>query len=108
MSLFLPERRQPIPAPHMLERGRARFLTARASAHADAMPDLPVAPPHALRWQILGSLIVAILREWRRRRASRPDLAYLDERILRDIGLDPEKARRDRSDAGYYEATLGI
>jgi uncharacterized protein YjiS (DUF1127 family) len=69
---------------------------------------MPVAPPRALRWQILGSLIVAILREWRRRRASRRDLAYLDERILRDIGLDPEKARRDRSDADYYEATLGV
>jgi uncharacterized protein YjiS (DUF1127 family) len=37
---------------------------------------------------ILG-LIVATLGEWRRRRAARHELAGLDERTLRDIGLDP-------------------
>jgi uncharacterized protein YjiS (DUF1127 family) len=33
--------------------------------------------------------IVATLREWRRRRIGRRELASLDERIIRDIGLDP-------------------
>jgi uncharacterized protein YjiS (DUF1127 family) len=90
MSLFLPERRRSIPAAHIRGRVAARCASARAAAHAPAaMPDLPVAPPRALWWQILGSLIVATLREWRRRRASRRELAYLDERTLRDIGLDP-------------------
>jgi uncharacterized protein YjiS (DUF1127 family) len=34
-------------------------------------------------------LIVATLGEWRRRRVGRRELASLDERTLRDIGLDP-------------------
>jgi uncharacterized protein YjiS (DUF1127 family) len=37
---------------------------------------------------ILG-LIVATLREWRRRRVGRRELASLDKRTLRDIGIDP-------------------
>lgn len=36
---------------------------------------------HALGW------IVAVVREWRRRARSRAELAMLDERTLRDIGI---------------------
>jgi uncharacterized protein YjiS (DUF1127 family) len=43
--------------------------------------------PRAGRRLILG-LIVATLREWRRRSVERRELARLDERTLRDIGLD--------------------
>ena len=42
-------------------------------------------------------LIVATLRKWHRRRATRRELARLDERMIRDIGLDPG--------AVYYEAS---
>jgi uncharacterized protein YjiS (DUF1127 family) len=34
-------------------------------------------------------LIVATLHEWRRRSVARRELANFDERILRDIGVDP-------------------
>jgi uncharacterized protein YjiS (DUF1127 family) len=34
-------------------------------------------------------LIVATLREWRRRGVEHRELASLDDRTLRDIGLDP-------------------
>jgi uncharacterized protein YjiS (DUF1127 family) len=46
-----------------------------------------VAAPRASSSLILG-LVVATLREWRRRRVGRRELASLDERTLRDIGLD--------------------
>jgi uncharacterized protein YjiS (DUF1127 family) len=42
----------------------------------------------ASRSLILG-LIVATLREWRRRHVGRRELANFDERTLRDLGLDP-------------------
>jgi uncharacterized protein YjiS (DUF1127 family) len=34
-----------------------------------------------------GSQVVAILREWRRRARERAELAALDDRTLKDIGL---------------------
>jgi uncharacterized protein YjiS (DUF1127 family) len=37
---------------------------------------------------MLGA-IVATLRDWRRRGIERGELARLDERALRDIGVDP-------------------
>jgi uncharacterized protein YjiS (DUF1127 family) len=47
-------------------------------------PIRPAAAP-LTRWRV----IVASLHEWRRRRVARRELAHLDERILRDIGIDP-------------------
>ena len=34
-----------------------------------------------------GSLVVQVLREWRRRSRDRAQLALLDDRMLRDIGI---------------------
>jgi uncharacterized protein YjiS (DUF1127 family) len=42
-----------------------------------------------VRWRVILGSIVATLREWRRRSVNRSQLASLDERTLRDIGLDP-------------------
>jgi uncharacterized protein YjiS (DUF1127 family) len=38
---------------------------------------------------VISGSIVASLREWRRRSVARRELAHLDERTLRDIGIDP-------------------
>ena len=48
--------------------------------------------PHRLTSFLSG--VGAVLREWRRRRNGRLELARLDERMLRDIGLT-------RADAEY-------
>jgi uncharacterized protein YjiS (DUF1127 family) len=40
-------------------------------------------------WSLILGLIVATLREWRRRHVGRRELASFDERTLRDLGLDP-------------------
>jgi uncharacterized protein YjiS (DUF1127 family) len=87
MSILLSERRQPITAPKLRDRGPAQRATPRASATA-ADPSRPVVAPRA-SWSLILGLIVATLREWRRRRVGRRELASLDERTLRDIGLDP-------------------
>jgi uncharacterized protein YjiS (DUF1127 family) len=44
----------------------------------------PVVAPRA-SW----TLIVATLREWRRHHVGRRKLARLDERTIRELGLDP-------------------
>jgi uncharacterized protein YjiS (DUF1127 family) len=88
MSTLLSERRQPITAPKLRDRGPAQRATPRASATAVADPSRPVVAPRA-SWSLILGLIVATLREWRRRRVGRRELASLDERTLRDIGLDP-------------------
>jgi uncharacterized protein YjiS (DUF1127 family) len=65
--------------------------TPRASAWLEttaAVPGRPVEAPRA-SWRLIPGLIVATLREWRRRSVERRELARLDERTLRDIGLDP-------------------
>jgi uncharacterized protein YjiS (DUF1127 family) len=82
---------QPITAAKFRDRVPAQRATPRASvrhAPAGALPDCPVEALGALRYLVLSS-IVATLREWRRRSASRRELARLDARTLRDIGLDP-------------------
>jgi uncharacterized protein YjiS (DUF1127 family) len=84
----LSERHQSMTAPKLRDRGSAQRATPRTSATADANPTRPVVAPRASWSQILG-LIVATLHEWRRRRVGRHELASLDERTLRDIGLDP-------------------
>src|ERR1700688_2962138 len=95
MSTLLSERRQPITALNLRGRVPAERATLRASARhepaAAAVPCLPVVAPRASGSLILG-LIVATLREWRRRRVGRRELASLDERTLRDIALDPGAA----------------
>ena len=40
-------------------------------------------------------ILFAALRGWCRRRRQRLDLRELDDRLLRDIGLTREKARRE-------------
>lgn len=65
---------------------RAELLRA-TSCYPDRVPqETPSqASPHRLRGFLSGAR--AALREWRRRKNSRLELARLDERMLRDIGL---------------------
>jgi uncharacterized protein YjiS (DUF1127 family) len=44
--------------------------------------------------------LLAVLREWRRRRRNRRELAALDDRTLRDIGLS-------RGDIDYLDSKAG-
>ena len=91
MSTLLQECHQPITAPKHRDRVPAQFVTPPASARhepAGAVPNRPVEAPRA-SWSLILGLIVATLGEWRRRRVGRRELASLDERTLRDIGLDP-------------------
>jgi uncharacterized protein YjiS (DUF1127 family) len=91
MSTLLQERQQPITAPRLRDRIAVQRATPRASAKhepAAAVPCRPVVASRA-RWRVILSLIVATLREWRRRRVARRELANFDERTLRDIGVDP-------------------
>jgi uncharacterized protein YjiS (DUF1127 family) len=64
------------------------------AALSRAAPWRPERIPEATLWQafphrLTGFLsgVGAVLREWRRRRNGRLELARLDERMLRDIGL---------------------
>jgi uncharacterized protein YjiS (DUF1127 family) len=91
MSTLLQARHQPITAPRLRDRVAAQPATPRAPAthqQAASVPNCPVEAPRA-RWRVILGSIVVTLREWRRRRVARRELANLDERILRDIGLDP-------------------
>ena len=91
MSTVLHERQQPITAPRLRDRVAAQRATPRASARhqpAATVPNCPVEAPRA-NWSLILGLIVATLREWRRRRVGRHELASLDARTLRDIGIDP-------------------
>jgi uncharacterized protein YjiS (DUF1127 family) len=96
MSAILQERHQPITAPKFRDRGPAQPATPGSqlaippvsARHAAAVPARPVVTPRA-NWSLILDSIVATLREWRRRRVARYELASLDERTLRDIGLDP-------------------
>jgi uncharacterized protein YjiS (DUF1127 family) len=99
MSTLLSEHRQPITAPKLREPISAQRSSLRTSARresAAAVPSHPVVAPRA-SWSLILSLIVATLHEWSRRRAERRELASLDERMLRDVGLDPGTV--------YYEAS---
>jgi len=91
MSTLLQERHQPITAPELRDRVPAQRVTPRGSARheaAAAVLNRPVEAPRG-RWRLILGSIVAMLREWRRRSVNRSELARLDERTLRDIGLDP-------------------
>jgi len=91
MSTLLQERQQPITAPRLRDRVAAQHATPRASARhqpAATVPNCPAEAPRA-RWRVILGSIVATLGEWRRRSVNRSELARLDERTLRDIGIDP-------------------
>lgn len=47
-------------------------------------------------WRVTAS-VLAMLRGWRRRARSRRELAQLDARLLRDIGLDRARALHEAS-----------
>src|SRR5260370_39264562 len=85
MSTLLQERQQPITAPRLRDRVAAEHATPRASARHQPAPTVancPVDAPRA-RWRVILGSIVATLREWRRRRVGRRELARPDERPLR-------------------------
>lgn len=91
MSTLVSERRQPIIAPKLLDRAPEQRLPPRTSVTHEptaAAPSHLAVPPRPTWSRILGS-IVATLRVWHRRRMARRELASLDERTIRDIGLDP-------------------
>jgi uncharacterized protein YjiS (DUF1127 family) len=68
--------------------GTARSMKMGPIKHAAAVPGLPVVLPRA-SWRPILGLVVSTLREWRRRHAGRRELASLNERMLRDLCLDP-------------------
>jgi uncharacterized protein YjiS (DUF1127 family) len=91
MSTLLQERHQPSIAPKLRDRGPAQPATPRASARhepAAAVSNHPVEATRG-RWRLILGSIVTTLREWRRRSVNRSELASLDARTLRDIGIDP-------------------
>jgi uncharacterized protein YjiS (DUF1127 family) len=70
------------------ETGAARSMKMGPIEHAAAVPGLLVVVPRA-SWRLILGLIVSTLREWRRRHVGRRELASLNERMLRDLCLDP-------------------
>lgn len=91
MSTLLHERQPPITRPRLRDPVAVQPATPRASAGHQPVaivPNCTVEVP-AARWRAISGAIVASLREWRRRSVARRQLAQLDERILRDIGIDP-------------------
>lgn len=90
MSTLLQECHQPITTPKPRDRVPAQRVTPRESAGreaAAAVPNRAVEAPRG-RWRLILGSIIATLREWRHRSVSRSQLARLDARTLRDIGVD--------------------
>jgi uncharacterized protein YjiS (DUF1127 family) len=93
MFTVFPEDRVTQPRYVAAETAPARRLTtgANLSPATSRCPDqIPREPLwHASSHRLGGFLSAAsaALREWRRRKNSRAELARLDERMLRDIGL---------------------
>lgn len=50
---------------------------------------------HAVRRPVLLPALGRLVALWRRRATTRTHLADLDPRMLRDVGLEPEAARRE-------------
>jgi uncharacterized protein YjiS (DUF1127 family) len=91
MSTLVSERRQPVTAPRLRDRGPAQRATPASARHepAAAVPCRPVVGAPRANWSLILGLIAGTLREWHHRRVGRRELASLDARTLRDIGLDP-------------------
>jgi uncharacterized protein YjiS (DUF1127 family) len=87
MSTLLQERQQRITAPRLRDPIAGQIAAPLTSARHRPAATVPICPVRApqTRW----GAIAASLREWRRHRVARRELAHLDERILRDIGIDP-------------------
>jgi uncharacterized protein YjiS (DUF1127 family) len=91
-TIFNAERvTQPLYRPTGIVRARKLRTNAELSPATSSCPDWI---PQETRWQAsprrLGGFLSGVraaLREWRRRRNGRLELARLDERMLRDIGL---------------------
>ena len=62
-------------------------LSPAASCYPDWVPQETPSQASAHRLRSFLSGVRAVLRDWRRRKNGRLDLARLDERMLRDIGL---------------------
>lgn len=91
MSTLLQERHQPTITPKLRDQVPAQRVTPRGSARPEpvaAITNRPVEAPLA-RWRLILGSIVATLRDWHRRSVERSELARLDARTLRDIGVDP-------------------
>jgi uncharacterized protein YjiS (DUF1127 family) len=89
MSTLLQERQQPISAPRLGDRVAVQGVPLSARHQpAATVPNHPVEESR-VRWRVILGLIVAALREWRRCSVARRELANFDERMLRDIGVDP-------------------
>jgi uncharacterized protein YjiS (DUF1127 family) len=91
MSTLLQGRRQPLTAPGLRDRTAAqRAISPTPAKHQPAatVADGAVEAPRA-RWRVILGAVVEALREWRRRTVARGELANFDERMLRDIGVDP-------------------
>jgi uncharacterized protein YjiS (DUF1127 family) len=91
MSTLLQGRQPSITAPRPRDRVAAQRAIPRASARHEPAATVPNGSLEAPRacWRVILGSIVATLREWRRRSAARGELANFDERMLRDIGVDP-------------------
>jgi uncharacterized protein YjiS (DUF1127 family) len=87
MSAVLQERQYPFNRPKLKDQVPAQRATSRHEPAAAVANRQVEAPP--ARWRLILGLIVATLRDWHRRRRERSELARLDTRALRDIGLDP-------------------
>jgi uncharacterized protein YjiS (DUF1127 family) len=90
MSTLLSEGGQLITAPKLRDHvpaQRSSLRTSASHAPAAAVSAHAVGAPRASWSGILG-LVVATLHAWLSRRVARRELASLDERMLRDIGLD--------------------
>ncbi|HTT12216.1 MAG TPA: DUF1127 domain-containing protein [Burkholderiaceae bacterium] len=75
------------------------LLQDAPAASADRSQGSPAAP---------GALLRALVRfaGWRRVCAMREQLAQLDDRMLRDIGFDPEEARQEAAKPFWSPCTL--
>jgi uncharacterized protein YjiS (DUF1127 family) len=87
MSTVLQQRRHPTIAPKLRDQVPAPFVVPRAAATQEPLA-AAVEAPHA-PWRLMLGAMVATLRDWRRRSIERSELARLDARTLRDIGVDP-------------------
>ena len=88
MSTLVQERQPPITAPRLRDPVAGQIAASPRHQSAATGPIGPVGARHA-HWRVISGGIVASLREWRRRSVARRALTQLDERILRDIGIDP-------------------